>query len=261
MDISFANRQKKALSCRLDFPAGEARGAVVVVHGFKGYSGQKHITKIAKSLCEEGFVTLRPDLTCNPGMSYLNFSDMTYSQEFSDLADILTGFLQIYKVKGLPLGICGHSLGGMLAAEIASARLEIRALVTLSAVYDFGFLAKKLFNKPFSEVSLDFKKKGWSTVWSKTLRRELRVKEAFYQDSFFRTADKFAAEILCPALIISSGRDEAVPQSHTESYYKKIGSVIKKMRIIEGSDHNYTHEKWLDEVSSLTAGWFADHLF
>lgn len=260
MDVTFPNRQGQALSCKLDYPDDEARGAVCVVHGFKGYSGQKHISSIAKSICEKGFITLRPDFTKDPGQSYLDFGDMTYGQEYLDLEDILINFAQRDEVKGLPLGICGHSLGGMLSAEIAANHKEIKTLVTLSAVFDFEHLAKNLFNKPFFEVKQDFREKGWSTVWSRTLSRELQIGKQFYEDSIFRTADDFVREIFCPTLVILSGKDEAVPQSHADSYYKKLGSDIKKMRIIEGSDHNYTDDKWLDEVCNLTSGWFADQL-
>lgn len=246
--------------CRLDFPKTQAKGAVVVVHGFKGSAAQVHISAIAQSICDAGFITLRPDLTCDPGESYLPFSEMTYARELSDLGDITQNFSNMDKVKGLPIGICGHSLGGMLAAEIAANREEVKALVTLSAVFDWKFVIENIFMKPYKEAMRDFNEKGWSYVWSKSLERRLKVGRAFYEDIAGRTADNFAQKIKCPTLVVSSGKDESVVQDHAEKYLKNIGSMVKKMVIIEGSDHNYSQGKWLDTVCGLTAGWFAGHL-
>ena len=120
-------------------------------------------------------------------------------------------------------------------------------------------MARHLFNKPFDKVQKDFEDKDWSTVWSVHLNRELHVKKSFYEDVFLRTADKFAAKIKCPTLIVSSGSDESVAQSHADNWLKNIGSQNKKMEIINGSDHNYSGQA-LDKVCSLVTDWFTKTL-
>src|SRR3989337_731030 len=143
----------------------------------------------------------------------------------------------------------------MLTAQLASKHRAVKSLVILSGVYNYRFLAKHLFAKPFAEVLEDFRKKGLSTVWSVHLNRELHVKKSFYEDVFLRTADKFAAKIKCPTLIVSSGSDESVAQSHADNWLKNIGSQNKKMEIINGSDHNYSGQA-LDKVARAAADWF-----
>lgn len=262
--MGIKNKTGKEIFCRLDFPdefeAGTAalkkHPAVLVVHGFKGYSTQRHIKAISKSLNGVGIVTLRPDLTKNPGDSYLEFPDMTYAQELSDLEDVYRALPKMKGVDPVRIGICGHSLGGMLAVEVASRHSEIKSLVTLSAVYDFRFMAKNLFNKPFGEVERDFNERGWSTIWSISLARELHIKRQFYEDIMFRTAGKFAAKVKCPTLVISGGEDEAVSQDHAGHYLANISSKTKKMEIIEGADHNYSGES-LEKVCLLVCKWFS----
>ena len=89
-DIKIKNRKGKKLFCRVDGIDPQRRlPAVLVVHGFKGDSAQRHIAQVSESLVSLGFLTIRIDLTKNPGKSYLDFADVTYAQEFFDLEDVL----------------------------------------------------------------------------------------------------------------------------------------------------------------------------
>ena len=259
-EIKIKNKAGKKLFCRVEGIDPQRRSpSVLVVHGFKGDSTQRHIAGISDSLASLGFLTIRVDLSKNPGKSYLNFPDVTYVQELFDLEDIFGFLLQMPEVDPTRIGIAGHSLGGMLTAELASKHRAVKSLVILSGVYDYRFLAMHLFNKPFDKVQKDFEEKDWSTVWSVHLNRELHVKKSFYEDVFLRTADKFAAKIKCPTLIVSSGSDESVAQSHADNWLKNIGSQNKKMEIINGSDHNYSGQA-LDKVCSLVTDWFTKTL-
>ncbi|GEM_PF-749557 len=261
MDISIINQQGKKIFCRLDRPDGDKKSfpAILVVHGFKGDSTQRHITKIAGSLNRAGFAVLRPDLTKNPGNSYLEFSDMTYKQELSDLEDIYSALAQIDGVDFERVGVAGHSLGGMLAAELASKYSNIKSLATLSAVYDFKSIEDRIFSKPHEAAKADFYKKGWTSVWSRSENRELLIRKSFYEDALFRTAGDFANNIHCPVLIISGSDDESVSQSHATNYLKHVESSKKKMEIITGADHNYSGLA-LDIVSRLVCAHFTEVL-
>ena len=85
------------------------------------------------------------------------------------------------------------------------------------------------------------------------------IKKQFYEDVVFRTAKDFAANISCPTLVVSGANDEAVSQSHADRYLKIIGAKVKKMEIIEGSDHNYNGEA-LSKLVPIVANWFSNNL-
>lgn len=286
MELNILNRKGQKLFCIIDVPkvnhhakvkarpllgmshmirpglskveesAGRKFPTVLVVHGFKGFSTQTHIAAISAGLVSAGFLTIRPDLTKNPGRSYLDFADMTYSQELSDLADLLDFVLKMPQVDHGRIGITGHSLGGMLVAQLAAKRCEIKSLVTLSAVYDFRFVVKRIFKKTFDQVNKDFEQKGASLVWSQSLHRDLLIKKKFYEDVFFRSSVKFAKDITCPTLVISGQKDEAVAQDHADNYLKSVAAKVKRMEIILGSDHNYTTDGALKRITKLVTGWF-----
>lgn len=254
------NRDGKKLFAVIDYPDKKGPfSAVFIVHGFRGSSPQRHIKTLSDSLVNRGFLTLIPDLTKNPGNSYVDFADMTFGQELRDCEDLLDYLLKLEEVDQDKIGITGHSLGGMVAAQVASKKQEVKALCTLSAVYDFEWIANKVFQKPFERAIKDFKQKGFTSVWSSYLEKRLKIKKGFYEDAFGRTAANFAKDIKCPTLIVSSGNDESVNQIHADKYLKTIGSYDKKMEIIEGSDHNYSGEN-LDKMTSIVASWFAKKL-
>lgn len=233
--------------------------AVLVIHGFKGWSSQRHIQKIAEDLTAGGFVTIRPDLTKNPGNSELEFRDMTYAMELTELEDVYRFVSQMEEVDPERIGVCGHSLGGMLVAEFAARNPEIACLATLSAVYEWKFVIEHIFMKPFDEVKSDFNEKGWSDVWSASLSKRLEIGRQFYEDVANRNADDFAGKIKCPTLVVSSGNDESVLQYHADAYLKNIGAGKKKMEIIKGADHNYSGDA-LDRVSKAVCSWFGKFL-
>jgi len=251
----------KNIFCRILAPKESRKTfpAILVVHGFKGDSSERHIEKIAGDLSVNGFITIRPDLTENPGNSYLPISEATYGQELSDLEDVLDYLLEMPQVDSGRIGITGHSLGGMIVAQLTAKRREIKALATLSAVYSFESIAERIFKKPFDKAKEDFEKKGWTGVWSQGLKKELKIKRKFYEDIFLRSADTFAKEIRCPTLIISSGSDESVSQIHADNYLKNIASEKKRMKIIEGADHIYRGDA-LNKVSFAVCDWFGKFL-
>lgn len=259
-EIRIKNRKGKPLFCRIDgIVSSKKLPAVLVVHGFRGDSTQRHIQGISQALNQKGILTLRVDLTKNPGKSYLEFSYMTYAQELLDIEDVFDGFAQIPEVDSERVGITGHSQGGMLVAELASRRKQAKSLVILSGVYDYKFVVERLFEKPYRQAIDEFNKQGFSTVWSKSLNKRFRINKPFYEDIATRTAEKFADKINCPTLVLSSGSDESVNQPHADKYLKNIASKVKKMEIINGSDHVYSGVV-LDKVAKLVADWFVDTL-
>lgn len=258
--IRIKNRAGKPLFCIMDgIVPGKKSPAVLVVHGFRGDSTQRHIQGISQVLNQKGILTLRVDLTKNPGRSYLEFSDMTYAQELLDAEDVFDGFVKMPEVDSGRIGITGHSQGGMLVAEFASRRNQVKSLAILSGVYDYKFVVERIFEKPYRQAIDEFNKKGFSTVWSKSLNKRFRINKPFYEDIATRTAEKFADEINCPTLIVSSGSDDSVAQIHADNWLKNIGSQNKKMEIINGSDHNYSGVA-LDKVAKLVADWFVKTL-
>lgn len=254
------NRDGKKLFAVIDHPKHKGPySAVLLLHGFTGYSAERHLVAISDALVEKGMLTVRPDLTKDPGKSYLEYKDLTYGQEVNDSEDVLDYILSMEEVNKNRVGIAGHSLGGMVAAEVASKRKEIKALATLSAVYSSKLQINRIFKKTYEKAMKDFKVKGYTSRWSSTMGKRLKIYKRFGYDFIGRSAGDFVKNINCPTLIISSGADESVSQLQADSYLKNVASQVKRVEIIEGASHTYEGNA-LDKLTPIVAGWFKQKL-
>ncbi len=228
--------------------------AVIVCHGFKGSRNQKHIVAIAESIFERGLVTLRIDFTADPGESSLPFPDMTVSYEL-EVLDQAVGFLKSNsQVDGNRIGLAGHSLGGLVVAWYTAQHPEIKAVAPLSAVYNFLLMWRHAYGE---DLTREIKEKGFAYVHSKTLKKDLKIKIGFYEDAVNFDMDKVIDNLVCPILVVAGTSDEAVTIDHAQHYYDRAFSKEKELKVIKGSDHNYTNPDHLRQVVETVSSWFA----
>lgn len=260
--IILEDKQQRKIVGDLITPGGKPPyPAVIVTHGFKGNRNQPHIKAIAEGLVAGGIVTLRIDLTREPGESSLPFFDMTVTDEIEELSAAANFIRKQSEVDPSRIGLTGHSLGGYLIMNHTAHNEEkIRSVAPLSAVFDFSGSFKRIFNKTKEEVLKDFKEKGWTKVWSRSQQKEFLIKKSFYEDSLFHDAKDFVSKITRPVLVLHGDKDEYVPLQHARKYFNGISSRVKKLEIIEGTDHNYTKPMHLKQVVSAVVGWFKETL-
>jgi len=72
-------------------------------------------------------------------------------------------------------------------------------------------------------------------------------------------AGKFLPKVIAPTLLIVGGNDFTVIELN-ESAYKKLGSSVKKLEIIEGATHLFEEHGALERVSKLASEWFKKYL-
>lgn len=230
---------------------------VIVCHGFKSYRNQNHIKAISEELCGKGLASLRFDFTYDPGESSLPFEDMTVSYELEVLDQAVNFVKEQKEIDPKKIGITGHSLGGLVVGWYSATHPEIAAVVPLSGVYNYG----QSWTHQFSdEVTKEMKEKGFIYVFSVTLNRPLKLKEAFYTDSQNYNMDKVIDNLVCPILVVHGTADESVTIDHAQHFYDRSFSKVKELKIIKGADHNYTKAADLVEVKTAVAVWFAKTL-
>lgn len=123
--------------------------AVVLLHGFTGqrYEPGWIFVRVARRMAEAGIAAFRFDFRFS-GESDGEFHDMTISGEISDAMRAVDLIRDRPDVDASRLGLLGFSLGGVVAAETAARREDIRALCLWSPVSDparqFGERAKDL---------------------------------------------------------------------------------------------------------------------
>jgi len=126
-------------------PDGEAKGAVVLAHGFKGYKDYGFFPRLAEAIAEAGLIAHRFNFSFS-GMTHdiatfakpELFEQDTWGKQQDDLMRIVHHIEdRSLPGAGLPLTVFGHSRGG-LSSILATAALgdRVAGLITAAAVAD-----------------------------------------------------------------------------------------------------------------------------
>ena len=228
--------------------------AVIICHDFKGNRNQVHIKAIAEAVTRTGLATLRFDFTHDPGESSLPFEDMTVSYELEVLDQAVKFLKEQKEINPEKIGIAGHYLGGLVVSWYSANHPEIKALVPLSAVYSFT----KSFESHYSDYIKEAREKGFGYVYSRSSRRNLKLNKSFYEDGVGYEMDKKIETINCPIMVLCGTKDSLL--SHTQNYFDRVQSGNKQLKIIKGSDHDYTNPEHLKQVCESVSSWFSETL-
>ncbi len=259
--IEFKDKQGRKIVGDFIIPeASKPLPIVIICHGFKGNRNERHIKAIAEAISEKGIATLRFDFTKDPGESSLSFEDMTVSYELEvlDQAVEFVKSFSIEKIDTKKIAIVGHSLGGLVVGWYGANHSGISAVVSLSGVYSFAkLLERELGAGITSSLKKEAEEKGFVYVYSNSLKRDLKIRKKFFEDSLNYEMDRVIRELKCPVLSVHGTKDEAVSLEHSQHFTGRSRGSQKELRIIEGADHIYSDQKNLIEVKMIVAEWCA----
>jgi carboxylesterase len=243
----------------INLQEGNSRG-VLLLHGF-GDTPQT-LRQLAIELHSAGF-DVRAPLLPGHGTSVADF----LASRRRDWLDFARGELADMKRSCERVALVGLSMGGALAAILASENPDTPALVLLAPYLDMPIiprLAASTFwmwggdgpiksNSPGSirDPSERVKNVGYGT-YSRRLLFELWRLAGLARASLSR--------IVSPTLIVQSRTDPRIANKVAERAYAALGTTEKKLVWIENTGHiitvDYGHEKVFDEVR----GWLTTHV-
>jgi alpha/beta superfamily hydrolase len=225
--------------------------AIAMFHGFTGYKSETHrlFVYIAKALCNTGFVVLRFDFR-GSGDSDGDFEDMTMPGEVSDAEQAVTFLSGLPEVDSRIIGIIGLSMGGRVAATLASRDSRVKFAVLYSAA-----LAplKQKFQEGLNSESVDELEKG----------EAIHLNNGWYMKKpFFDTLDEpvphnVMGKIKVPVLIIHGDSDQIVPLEGSVRGYKIIKDLNSRneLYVVKGGDHTFSTREHTREIIEKTCGW------
>jgi dipeptidyl aminopeptidase/acylaminoacyl peptidase len=228
---------------------GRAPG-VVFFHGFTGDRMESHwiFIKCSRALAGAGIASLRFDFF-GSGESEGEFREATLKTEIADAEDAVKFFRRQPGIDATRLGLCGLSLGGLIAASIAH-RVRVKALVLWSAVAHPPLLHSlaATLSRPVPGRSgfVEYEAREISPQFLKSLT----------------TVDplKAVARYRQPTLIIHGEKDEAVPAAHADDFFLASAASFKEEIIVAGADHTFSSLAWERQVIERTVAWFGRSL-
>jgi alpha-beta hydrolase superfamily lysophospholipase len=246
-----------------------ARGTVVICHGFKGFAHFSFFPHVAQQLAETGFRAITFDFS-GSGVgedreTFTNrdaFTHNTYMQELEDL-DAVVSEARVRDWIEDEYGVFGHSRGGGVAILHAARDPGVRALVTWAGISST--------NRWPPEVVADWRQRGFIDIANARtgdvipLSTELLQEVEQYGETRLNIAAA-ASSIKAPWLIVHGAEDETVPVSEAERLASLTGTNAELL-ILDGVNHSFGGKHplaevttTLDSITRRTVDFFARNL-
>jgi len=252
--VTFKNHGQQLIGI-LHVPEGlESRGktpGIVMFHGFTGNKSEAHrlFVYVARALCDSGFTVLRFDFR-GSGDSDGEFDDMTVPGEISDAKKALTFLANQESVDRERIGVIGLSMGGRVAAILASQDRRVRFAVLYSAA--LGPLRERFLSE-IAEATLQKLDSG----------EAIKISEGWYlKKTFFDTIDNpvpldIMGNIKVPVLLVHSDTDQVVPMDDSRKGYEIVQNLNDKNEFytVKGGDHTFSEREHTNEVTVKTLEW------
>ena len=226
--ITFYSENQKIFG-NLHLPYEKAP-CIVTLHGLESSKDSGKWPTIAARLTDEGYACLRFNFRgCGSGSekSEGEFEDVSLTRRISDYKCTLRFLEETGKVDMRRVGVIGSSFGGMVA--VAAQDNIIKALVSLATPYT-------ILQSPTGS----------------------RFRNGFYDD--LRNYDLLQAVRSAPPILILHGSsDVVVPSEHAQKLYEAAPEP-KRLEIVEGADHVFSHRAHLNKVIDLSLEWFKTYL-
>jgi len=252
---------------------------ILFLPGFKGFKDWGTFPDAFFEMARNGFAVLAMNFA-HDGINSTTglvdkpelFQSQTLSQEIEDVKTVVQAVMsgEIAATSTMcdlfPLGIIGHSRGGLTAVLSAAEIFEISCLVTWAAVSDS---LEYLGDKAVSQWS----KQGFVEVHNKRTGQTLEIGSEFLHD-LQQNKERISAlhrikDLYIPALFIHGTNDETVPHMHSQLLHEACASADKEKYLIEGASHTFgcahpfEDEELPDdfaEVVDQTIKWFQMYL-
>lgn len=254
-------------------PDGEARGAVVVAHGYAEHSDRyRHV---AAALVASGWSVLALDHRGHGRSQGRRAVTDHLAWLVSDL-HALVGRAAKVGPQSRPV-LLGHSMGGGLAAAYALAHpVELSALVLSAPALGMAATTPPWQRAAMKALSALAPGAGTVRLPAAAVSRDPVVVKAYEEDPMVfhgkvpaRTAREMlrasdlvarrAPELRMPLLVMHGGADSLVPPAGGDTLYRQAGSSDKALKVYPGLYHEIFNEPEKDTVISDLLAWLEGH--
>lgn len=248
--ISFKGHAGDTLYARLDSPENP-RAYVLFAHCFSGSKDFSPLTRIAKSLMEEGIALFRFDFT-GLGDSEGNFANTNFS---SNVQDLVSAANYMREELEAPSVLMGHSFGGTAVFVASNEIPEVKAVATIGSPFDAEHV-KHQFGANIDEINA----KGEAEVM--LAGRKFTIKKQFLDDIRSQNMSKYISKLQRALLVMHSPMDSTVKIENARKIYD-TAKHPKSFISLDSADHllmqNPEDAKYVAKVLSAWASrYFCD---
>jgi acylglycerol lipase len=253
-------------------PAGQARGVVVLVHGFNSHSG--YYLWVADQLLAGGLAIYALDLR-GRGKSE---GERYFVGNFSEYHDDLHGLVTLARSRepGLPVFLLGHSAGGVVAANYTlDHQPDLAGLICESYAFqvyapDFALAVLKGLSHlaphahsvklPIAAFSRDPKviaAMNSDPAVAQESQPTLTMAEMVRADERLR---RDFPQFTLPLLILHGTADKATKPAGSQLFFEQASSKDKTLKLYEGYFHDPLNDIGKEMVIADIKSWLEKHL-
>lgn len=248
------NRRGLKLAGVMAVPEGLDRfPTVMLLHGFKGYKEEETYTTLAKELAQKGVGSVRFDASGFGESEGTIERDYRFSNYASDTEAVYEWFKSQDGVEKARIGVCGQSMGGLMALVFASKHPEVKAVGMISSpdlIGEDGELAAEI--------------KGWreTGTWETTSSKygPITVPYAWLTDAQKFRGSEYSVRVKQPSLYVLGLADKTVTPAQTRKVFQAANEP-KELVEIAGMDHFYKRQpEILAKINRIVVGFLVKQL-
>jgi dienelactone hydrolase len=253
---------------------GEARPAVIVCHGFKGFKDWGFFPKLAERVARAGMTTITFNFSGSgigpDGETFSEperFGHSTFSGDLGDLEAIAVALADGSLVPGLravdSYGLFGHSRGAGIATLHAGKNTSVHCLVTWSGIATVNRWDAETVGRWRAEGKLNIV----NTRTGEVLPLYTDALDDVERSGESLNISKAAENVRGRWLIVHGADDESVSLDEARVLFDAACKTTTEIDIVSGGTHTFgAQHPWagytteLDAAFDRTIAWLSQHL-
>lgn len=206
-------------------------------------------SRVARALAAHGIGVLRFDFA-GPGSSGGSFADTAFAADVDDLVAASSAMTRDGKPPSI---LVGHSLGGAAVLMGAGEMPGIRAVVTLGAPFDTGYVLHRLDPQNLQTIETE----GEAEVL--LAGRPFVVRKSFVDDLAHHNLASRIAQLRIPLLVLHSPRDATVSIENAARIFT-VATHARNFISLDNADHLLTRRADADYAAARISSWASRNL-
>ena len=218
----------------------------LIMHGFTGVPINE--MPIMKIIMQYGFTVYAPLLKGHG----TNIYDLEKASYIDWINDVKNAYEKLKKSGCKEILIYGHSLGGLLAFNLAENEPDIKAIISFSTpirvhdasiYYQWRFPHSRFKSNYFSNTGSEFKE--YSSCYDSypvSKQKDVCI--------LMKNVEKGLGKIQCPMLVIQSKKDEIVRTKSAWMICERTNAKRKEVLLLKDSPHSFINENENERIET-----------
>lgn len=247
--LRFCGAQGALLDARLDWPGGVVHAFALFAHCFTCSMHSVAVSRISRALTRRGVAVLRFDFTGQGGSEgELGNTDFT-----SNVDDLVAAAEHLAAHHRAPALLLGHSLGGPACIRAAARLPSVRAVATLNAPADPGFLTRLL--DPGTLERIQREGRGPVRLGGSTLV----ITRTFLEDIAAQPIRECLRRLSAALLVFHAPQDAVVPVEQGQQLFEAAPQP-RSFIALDGADHFLSRAEDAHYVADVVGAWASRYL-